>query len=108
MPQKTHAAKAAFLFPPKAARFSSEVLNKRLVTLGNLGTSSSSLSGLGTKKSYYVTRTSRNQRVFKSWEKNLALETLYIKVFPDMRKNILPGDGRIWRSTNYCFIAYLA
>ena len=38
MPQKNHAAKAAFLFPPKAARFSSEALKKRLGTLGTLGT----------------------------------------------------------------------
>jgi hypothetical protein len=38
MPQKNHAAKAAFLFPPKAARFSSEALKKRLGTLGILVT----------------------------------------------------------------------
>jgi len=35
MPQKNHAAKAAFLFPPKAARFSSEALKKRLGTLAH-------------------------------------------------------------------------
>ncbi len=38
---------------------------------------------------------------FKSRKKIFALQTPHIKVFPDLRKNILPGNGRISRQSNF-------